>query len=162
METEYIKYIPAESRFYTKNGFLMYAAESGDVRVTLHRAFPFDAPDDYISVKDTEETELGIIKHLAELDADSRAAVEGELSVKYYAPRIVKIKSLKEVHGFSYWQTECENGTENFTVKDTYRSIMKLEGGKRLIISDIDGVRREVRDVSTFDAASLKKLELYL
>ena len=126
------------------------------------RAFPFDAPGDYISVKDTEGAELGIIKHLAELDADSRAAIEGELSVKYYAPRIVKIKSLKERSGFSYWQTECENGNEDFTVKDTYRSITKLEGGKRLIVSDIDGVRREIRDVEALDAASRKKLELYL
>lgn len=159
---EYIKYIPTGSRFTTKNGFLIYSGEEGDVRVTLHRAFPFDSPDDYISVKDTEGTEIGIIKHLSELDADSRAAIEGELSVKYYAPVIVKIKSLKERSGFSYWQTECENGSEDFTVKDTYRSITKLEGGKRLIISDIDGVRREVRDVTALDAGSIKKLELYL
>ena len=76
---------PENSHFFsTENGFLGMKAflppvkddlekdEPGEPvwqefpRVFLHRAFPFDAPDEFISVLDKERREYGIIRALSE------------------------------------------------------------------------------------------------
>ena len=169
----HIQYLDDKNASFTeKDGFLALKAtisnEDGTTeektwdRIFLHAAFPFEMPEDYISVLDKDQKEIGMIRSLSVLSEDAQKVLRLELHRKYYAPVIAKIFSVKERYGFSYWRVELADGTEfSFTVQDTYRSIIKVDA-VHIFIVDVDGNRFEVRDVEALDRASYKKIELYL
>jgi len=130
-------------------------------RVFLHRAFPFDDPYAYISVLDKDLKEIGLIKRIDEFDEATAELLRNELIRKYYAPKVTKIISVKERYGFSYWKVITDAGEMNFTLQDTYRSILKVGNG-RVFIIDMDGNRYEIPNVEELEFASYRKIELYL
>lgn len=176
-----IVYLTADNtRFYkTKNGFPAMEAvvpkigddlEANDDktpvkqdfgRVFFHRCFPFESPDEYISVLNQDGRELGMILRLSELPEEARKIINAELDRKYLCPIIKKILSLKEKLGYSFWEVETDKGLMNFSMYDTYRNIAKVGGGA-LILTDVDGNRFKIEDVSELDRKSYKKIELYL
>ena len=134
-------------------------------RIFLSRAFPFDMPYEYISVLDRDKKEIGFIRTLDDFDEPERKLLKSELETKYYTPVIKRIIQVKERYGFSYWKCECEFGEHSFTLRDTFRSIIrayKPDGTQRVYILDIDGNRYEIPDVEKLDRTSYKKIELYL
>ena len=169
----HIQYLEDSNAVFTeKDGFIALKAtitnEDGTTeeknwnRIFLHAAFPFDMPEDYISVLDKDQKEIGMIRSISALSEEAQKVLKLELSRKYYAPVIAKIFSVKERYGFSYWRVELADGKEfSFTVQDTYRSIIKVDP-VHIFIVDVDGNRFEIRDVEALDRASYKKIELYL
>ena len=134
-------------------------------RIFLSRAFPFDMPYEYISVLDRDKKEIGFIRSLDDFDEPERTLLKNELETKYYTPVIKRILQVKERYGFSYWKCECEFGEKSFTLRDTFRSIIKAhtnDDRERIYILDIDGNRYEIPDVEKLDRMSYKKIELYL
>lgn len=130
-------------------------------RVQFHRAFPFDAPDEYISVLDQDGKEYGIICSLSDFEGEARELIQKELDRKYLAPIITRILSLKDKLGFSYWEVETDLGKRSFTMQDTYRNMFRnSENG--VILTDVDGNRYAIADVLKLDPKSYRKIELYL
>ena len=176
-----ITYLTKEnSRFYrTKNGFPALEAvlpkfgddleADGDKtpikqdlgRVFFHRCFPFETPDEYISVLSKEGREYAMIRDLAEMPAEAQEIIRAELDRKYLCPTVTKIKSLKEKLGYSFWEVETDKGDMSFSMHDTYRNIARVGDGM-LIINDVDGNRYRIDDVAALDRKSFKKIELYL
>lgn len=131
-------------------------------RVYLHRAFPFDDPERYISVLDKDSKEIGLIRSISDdFGADTGKLLRRELDRKYYAPKVEKILSVKERYGFSYWNVLTDAGELSFTLQDTFRSLLKVGHG-RVFIIDIDGNRYEIPDLEKLEFKSYKKIELYL
>lgn len=130
-------------------------------RVWFHRMFPFETPDEYISVLDRDGKEYGVIRRLSDLDAEQREIVGHELDRKYLCPEITRIYSVKEKLGTSYWQVETENGRMRFSMQDTYKNIIRVSE-TRIILNDSDGNRYSIKDVSALDRKSYRKIELYL
>lgn len=130
-------------------------------RVFLHRAFPFENKYEYISVNDKDGKEIAMIKSLDDLDELQRKYVQDELERKYFTPAIKKILSMKERFGFSYWKVMTDTGEMTFTVRDTYRSIHKIDM-RHIFITDVDGNRYDIPDLESLDRKSYKKLELYI
>ena len=130
-------------------------------RVQFHRAFPFDAPEEFISVLNMDGKEYGIIRSLSDFEGEARELLQIELERKYLAPAISKILSLKDKLGFSYWEVETDHGKKSFTMQDTYRNMFKnSENG--VVLTDVDGNRFIIKDVLALDAKSYRKIELYL
>lgn len=130
-------------------------------RVQFHRAFPFDAPDEFISVLNMDGKEYGVIRKLSDFEGEAKALIQNELERKYLAPAISKILSLKDKLGFSYWEVETDHGKKSFTMQDTYRNMFKnSENG--VVLTDVDGNRYLIKDVLALDAKSYRKIELYL
>jgi hypothetical protein len=165
---------PENARFYKKDDFVAMTAtvpasqepdapleEKTFDRIYLHRAFPFDYPYEYISVIDKDNKEIGLISSIADFDDETGALLKGELERKYYTPKILKIKSIKERYGYAYWSVVTDAGDIDFTLRDTYRSMIKIEGG-RIYITDIDGNRFEIENIESLDRQSYRKIELYL
>lgn len=175
---------PDNAKFkLSKNGFLMLEAylppvkkddldesaegeENAPVwqelgRVFLHRAFPFDMKDEFISVLDKDGREYGVIRNLNLFDRDVREMLDKELARKYFSPEIKKIKSLKERFGYSYWEVETNKGDMSFAVHDTFRNIARISEN-RIVITDVDGNRYDIFDVMALDSRSYRKIELYL
>ena len=155
-----IDYINGENAlFYRKKGGLL-ALKYGDQeysRVTLHRAFPFNLEDRYISVFDPEGKEIGIIKSLEVLSDEMRSLLEEELKWTYFCPQIEKIEKLAEEFGYWYWEVTTDAGKKRFTVKGTDSLIPISE--TRLIINDVEGNRFEIKDINNLDESSLRLLE---
>lgn len=149
--------------FSMENGFLYmaYPKEATPCRVMLHRNFPLEFPYEYISVQNTDGTELASVRRLDDFSDPARTLLQTELERKYYSPAILKILSIKERFGFSYWDTETAAGRLTFTLQDTYKSIIRT-GGSRIFIVDVEGNRFTVENVDALDRRSRKKLEIYL
>ncbi len=130
-------------------------------RVFFHRAFPYELPEEFISVLDKDSKEHGIIRRISDFDEESAAIIRAELARKYFAPHITKINSLKERFGYSYWEVESDRGPLSFAIHDTFRSISKITES-RVVLTDVDGNRYEIDDVLALDSKSYRKLELYL
>ena len=168
------------ARFYlTENGFPAMEAmlpERGDDletnndktlvkqdfgRVYFHRCFPFESPEEYISVLDKDNKEYGMILNLKNLSDSAQNIIRNELNRKYLCPEIIKINSLKDKLGYSYWEVETDMGKMSFSTHDTYRNITRVGNG-RIIVTDVDGNRYSVTDTAKLDKKSFKKIELYL
>ena len=130
-------------------------------RIFLHRVFPFDHPYSYISVLDKDQKEIGLISEIDAFDAAVTEMLRAELDRKYYTPVITKILSLKDKYGYSYWKVETDEGELTFTLRDTFHSLLKVQG-TRIFVNDIDGNRYEIPDVEKLDRKSYKKIELFL
>ena len=96
-----------------------------------------------------------------ELSEEAAKMLRAELDRKYYTPVIKQILSVKDKFGYSYWKVDTDEGILEFTLHDTFQSLLKV-GGSRIFINDIDGNRYEIPDIEALDRASYRKIELFL
>jgi hypothetical protein len=181
MQISGILYLTEENaKFYDKDGFLALEAfvppkseydledEASAVpqwqdlgRVFLQRAFPFNNPNKYISVIDSTGYEYGMIQDLDQFGGETKELLIKALDRRYFMPNILKIISIKEQFGFSFWKVLTDRGEAEFTVKDTYKSIVKL-GEELVVILDSNDSRYMIKNVYELEPSSYKKIELYL
>ena len=159
---------PDNAEFYTAGDFLALRLTDAEGkisdlgRVYLHRLFPYTELTTNISVMNKESEEIGIIENVSLFDkAGSSELILHELSVKYFVPKIKSILSLKEKFGFSSWKVSTDVGIVTFTVRDTFRSMIRI-GESRVYVLDNDGNRYEIEDFNKLDKRSYKKIELYI
>ena len=161
-----LRYINKDNAKFEKTpgGFvsLVYDGKKYD-RVGLYRAFPFTDPDRYISVREANEKarEIGIIDDLNTLDAKAADMLREQLELRYFIPTITKIIDIKDRYGFSYFHVITDKGEAKFTIRNNGGSVIHLSE-TRLLISDLDGNRFEVKDTSKLSAGELKKLDLFI
>lgn len=157
---------PENAEFFNCDGFIsMKLTADGETkdyeRVFLHRVFPYEENEKYISVLDGDGNELGMIRELDDFDGSGKDILKKELERKYFILKIKKVYDINERYGFSYWETESDEGKLSFTLQDTSRSLTRVNSD-RVYINDIDGNRYEIESLKALDRKSLKKLELYL
>ena len=128
--------------------------------VQIKRAFPFEKEDEFIVVSDEDGKDLGFFRHLSDLPEEEQNVLREELCRRYFMPKIKKVLKANDRFGFSYWKVETDVGTLEFSMQDTYKSILYL--GSRMILTDADGNRYEIPDVRALDGSSKKKIEIYL
>lgn len=160
-----IRYItPSDARFeLTPGGFvsLRIGADESYSRVNLHRAFPLSGAMEFISVRDTDSKEIGMIRSLHAFPAHTVVLLEEEINRRYFTPVIQSIKTIKEEFGYSYWDVQTDSGVVRFSVRSGHDSIVEL-GDSRVMITDVDGNRYEIMDISKLDEKSYKKLQIFL
>ncbi|MDI9441062.1 MAG: DUF1854 domain-containing protein [Firmicutes bacterium] len=130
-------------------------------KVDLFLAFPFTWPDRYISVREPEGDEIGMVREISDLDKNSQEAVRQELQWRYYAPKITRIKSYKEEFGHSYWSVETDRGPQNFVTGRRDQSVRSISP-TRVLLVDVSGNRFEIPDVRELDGRSRYYLETLL
>jgi hypothetical protein len=151
---------PGECRFYlTPGGFLGLGIEGKEYnKVSLHRAFPFTFGDDYLSVKDKDGTEIGLIEHLQNWPKQTVMLLKQELERRYFVPIIERITQVTEEFGYSYWEVVTDRGPHRFTVTGLQDNITLVPPVKVLII-DVDGTRYEIPNYQALDSKSRKIIE---
>ncbi len=152
---------PMNATFYLKNDFLHIKTETYEGRAFLCRQFPFELEWEFISVMNEQQQEVGIIKSVSFFEGESGEMLCTELRRRYYTPVIDRIISVKERYGFSYWRVHTPEGNVNFTLHDTYRSIIRA-ARNRVVMLDVNGNRFEIPNIEALDRKSYKKIELYL
>ena len=148
---------------------LTYTAADGTFYpiVTLRRCFPLSASNTHIIVRvpdneDARGQELGLIADVAELRTEAREAVERELRLHYFVPRIQKINSIREEFGFLYWSVETDRGHKDFVMRDSVISSVRRVSDGRWLIIDINQTRYEIFDFEKLDSKGQDLLKRYL
>lgn len=162
VEIRYLR--PAECRFERgRGGFLSLELDTGEKyeRVNLHRAFPLSDCDSYISVRDSESKEIGIIESLREFDEATRRLITEELDRRYFAPVITSIRSIEEEFGYSYWDVMTNAGPRRFTVRRGHGSLLQI-GDARVLVVDVDGNRYEIEDYTKLQSRHSRLVESLL
>ncbi len=130
-------------------------------RVHLYRSFPISAEELWISVRDAEEKEIGMIRSIEELSAGNRRFVIEELDRRYFSPVIETIHSLTEEFGYTYWEVSTSAGRRRFTVQVEQNGVVQLGDG-RVLINDVEGNRFEIRDARTVEPKRWRIIELLM
>jgi hypothetical protein len=154
---------PDNCIFYKNNGgFLGLKFDDEDYKkVLLYRSFPFTFPNNFVSVRDNDNKEIGIIDDMMEFQKDTILLFEEELKRRYLLPTILNIKNIKDEFGYSYWEVITEIGERKFTIKRDNSSFLNVKDNL-ILITDVDGNRYDIKDYTKLDEKSYKLIELLL
>ena len=111
---------------------------------------------------DEKAKEIGVIKDFRkDITKESRQMLEEQLRLRYFTPVIEKIINIKDEYGFAYFDVLTDHGACRFTIHMGGGSAVNLSD-TRLMITDLDGNRFEIPDVTRLSTPELKKLDLFL
>ena len=136
-------------------------------RVLPIRSFPITEPEEFISVREPETKdkgkgdEIGMIRRMSDFSEDVQELLREELSRRYFTPELIKIFSVKEKFGYSYWEVLTSSGKISFVMTNPSSNIRTLEDG-RVFIHDIDGNCFAITDPTKLDKASYRHIEIYM
>ena len=149
----------------TEGGFVSLKIEDEFYnRVLVYRIFPFTNPEGYISIREPDEKakEIGMIKNLKkDVSNETREMLEEQMRLRYFTPVIEKIIDIKDEYGFAYFNVLTDHGACRFTIHMGGSSVVYLSD-TRLMITDLDGNRFEIPDITHLTTQELRKLDLFL
>ena len=153
--------------YATAGGFVGLKYKGEDYKhVILRRIMPLQMPMEYISIADTDNKEIAILKAISDLPKAQQDIVTTELDSRYYAPEVLDVVSVQDKLGYVYMEMRLKNKqgkeyTRNCAVKDVSRNIRMITP-TQVIIFDVDGNRYVISDVAQLNKASMRKLDAYL
>ena len=124
--------------------------------------FPVYAPDIYISLLNGEGREIALIRALADLDEDSRGAVQACLDQYYLIPEIKEVLSCTDRAGALFWRVMTDRGEVQFRIRNRHADIKLLYGTNRVLVRDADDNRYEIPDMSKLNKRSRRLLFYYV
>jgi hypothetical protein len=143
-------------------GRLVFTASDGRIHegVIPVRAFPIAAPEDGLSLLDTDGRELAWIARLTDLPDSARSLIEEELAQREFMPEIRRINHVSSFATPSTWQVETDRGDAALILKaeDHIRRLAHTT----LLIADSHGVYFLIRDIDKLDSHSRKLLDRFL
>jgi hypothetical protein len=125
------------------------------------RAFPIQAPEEGVSVLDTDGHEVAWVSHLTDLPQPAQELLRRELALREFMPVIGRIVS---VSGFSTpctWTVDTDRGACEFVLRGD-EDIRRIGTENSLLIADAHGIHYLVRDQLALDAQSKKILDRFL
>ncbi|MBQ7591127.1 MAG: DUF1854 domain-containing protein [Clostridia bacterium] len=122
-------------------------------KAELRRMFPISDRDNYISVIDSDEHEIAMIRSYDDLTPDSAAAVKACFNDYYLIPKILKITECSDKTGMLKITAETDHGHTSFRIRNRHND-MKIYDPDRVIIRDSDDNRYEIESLATLDRKS--------
>jgi Domain of unknown function (DUF1854) len=146
---------PSKLRFIAHGPILRLTIEDDRsiLRVGIVRAFPLSEPSRYLSVRDGQGKEVGLIVQPADLRPEDRALVEHDLVRRYLVPAVTRVVSARERFGTVEWTMETDRGVVRFTTRNLRENVQRPSQG-RIILNDVDGNRYDIRDVDRLSGPS--------
>jgi Domain of unknown function (DUF1854) len=143
-------------------GRLVVTLANGEIHTGVMpvRAFPFSAPDQWISLCDESGHEVFCLNDVAELDPKTRDQLAAELARREFIPRILRILNVVVGGVASQWFVESDRGDTNFELpsEDNIRRM----GSDGALLIDSHGIRYRITSVPQMDAHSRRLLRRYL
>lgn len=130
-------------------------------RVQIHSSFPHTAPTKFISVRTDENKEVGLIEDIDVFPDDQKVLLNKQIKLRYFAPDITRIISVKDEFGYTYWAVETTSGECRFTVRNSGGNIIHPTGNKYLI-TDVDGNRFVIPDITKLSPKEYKMIDIYI
>ncbi len=143
-------------------GRLVLTLPSGLVHegVTPVRAFPVQAPQEFVALVSTEGKELLWIDRLADVPEDVRILINEEIASREVMPVIQQLLSVSTYSTPSTWDVVTDRGPTKLILKGE-EDIRRLATAT-LIITDSHGLRFYVSDMQQLDKHSRRLLDRFL
>jgi hypothetical protein len=143
-------------------GRLVFTTRDGEAYegVVPVRAFPVSEPEAGFSLVATDGHELAWIEHLSDLEADTRALLESELSSREFMPEIKRIAHVSSYATPSNWHVDTDRGQTVLVLKGE-EDIRRLQQGA-LLVADCHGIQFLIKDIDKLDRSSRKLLDRFL
>ncbi|MCX7801062.1 MAG: DUF1854 domain-containing protein [Fimbriimonadales bacterium] len=130
-------------------------------RAVAKLVFPLSHPDRHVVLMDVEGKEAGILPTLEGMEPSSREAFQRELDRRYFTPKILAIRDLKQDGGMWRFRVETQRGPTEFWVRHWRDNSAEIQPG-RWQIQSVDGQRFEIPAIDALDVKSLRLLEQLL
>ncbi len=123
------------------------------------RIFPYTFRNEYVSLLNSDEKEEALIPSLAELDSESREALELCLKEYYMVPRIVEILNIEDSRALLRFRVRTERGVVKFQIQNRHSDIKERNGV--MFIRDSNDNRYRI-DIALLDEKNYKKILAYI
>jgi hypothetical protein len=144
------------------DGDVVLTSDGRRLRVArMTAAYPLSRRRMFISLRDAEGEEIGILDSARDMDAGSRHIVSEELERAYFMPRITDIVAIREEMNVVEWEVLTNKGPRAFQVRSVRRNVRRI-GQRRYMVKDVDANRYEIRDWMTLPGSARKLLEPYI
>jgi hypothetical protein len=122
---------------------------------------PLSDTKEYVAIQDNAKKEVGILKSLDGMEADSRAVVERMIDRQYFTPKVLTIHSLKPEGGMWHFKVDTSRGAAEYYVRNWRDSASEISANRWLVHS-VDGQRFEIPQVDKMDAQSQNLMDQLL
>jgi hypothetical protein len=128
-------------------------------RIRLGR--PLYDPNAFASIMNEKGKELGLIFRVDHMPAASRQVL-AEYQVGFdLTCQILRVVSLTHQFGAAFWEVETNKGLREFVIRGTTEHIRWLTDD-RMLITDVNGTRFEIKSLNGLDKKSQTQIHLLL
>jgi len=124
------------------------------------RAFPIQAPEEGLSLVNTDGKEVAWLDRISDLSPEMADVVREELAGREFMPEIKRIVDVGSYACPSTWKVETDRGETEFVLRGE-EDIRRI-GSVSLLVSDSHGIHFLIRDQYTMDKHSKKILDRFL
>ena len=123
------------------------------------RAFPLQAPEQFVALMSAEGKEVAWVDDLTTLAQDMRDLVNEEIAVREMMPTIQRIVSVSTLSTPSTWDIVTDRGATTLLLKGE-EDIRRI-AGNTLLIADSNGLQFLIKDSTQLDKLSKKFLDRF-
>ncbi len=154
---------PATVSFFRNAGGVLQAEVEGTVypELLLLRCFPLSDANRFLSLRTGEGKELGLLADLAQFARDSRRAVEQELKLRYFVPKVERVEKIRQRPSLWIWDVQTDHGPLRLRMRNIHEHV-KTPAPGRMVLNDPEGTQCEIADITRLDAHSRKELKKIL
>jgi Domain of unknown function (DUF1854) len=163
-DADQVRYLDSKKLRFAKHGSCLRLTLEGEVSyldVEVIRLFPLSQPHCYVTVRDKDNEEIGVLARLFELDGENVNLILERLERRYLMPTIKRVINVEERFGTAEWEVETSRGKRNFTMRNLRENIAQITP-YRCLLSDVEGNRYDVHDLRELDSTSRGFLLRYL
>jgi len=125
------------------------------------RAFPIQAPEEGVSLLDTDGHEVAWVPDLAQCPQPAQDLLRQALALREFMPVIARIVSVSSFSTPCTWRVETDRGACEFVLRGD-EDIRRVGTANSLLIADAHGIQYLVNDQLALDAQSKKILDRFL
>jgi hypothetical protein len=114
---------------------------------------PLSYPGRFLALLDGKGQEIVTLDDPNVLPPESLAAVMEEVRRRYLTSTVQAITNAKGEFGATYWHVETERGPRDFVTQSLQENVQWLSA-HHLLLTDVDGNRFEIPDVTALDSKS--------
>jgi hypothetical protein len=160
----------ADTVFLNAGDLRFFRAPDGDIRLRLQfkdewscrdvrvgQLLPLSDPEHYWAIRNGDDVEIGVLKDLTTLDADSRRVLEEEVSRRYLLPKVLSVQKVRDEYGVVVWDVTTDIGEKRYTVRNLRDSSVALTL-TRVLMTDVDGNRFEFPNIDNLSVQAQEVL----
>jgi len=124
------------------------------------KLFALSDPDRYVSLRDADGDEIGILRDLAGLPPAGRQTLAGHLERQYFIPVIQRVLRISEFFIDQTWTVMTDRGQREFTIQG--RDSIRFLSDRAMLLMDMDDNRYLLADRHALDAASRRWVDRFV
>lgn len=122
---------------------------------------PVSHPGKYLALLDGKGDEIAMLPDPNALPAESLAAVQNELKLRYLTATVEAITHARQEYGATYWEVDTDRGRRDFVTQNLQENALWFSE-THLLLLDVEGNRFEIPDISRLDHRSRSFIDTIL